>query len=164
TFLADLRPGRAFLRPILGASLMSHIASLVLSLSLAGAPDPEITDVRVTHGFMGAKLEKPGRLPGDNAFFAFNVKNLTLNKAGQAEFTMLLEIRDPKGEIVSTQGPRNMLVQNFFGGDSVPCHANMAVPLDAEPGNYSLNVVITDKATGKKASFTGKGKVLPRDF
>lgn len=144
---------------------MWYSASLLLgSLFLGGAGELEITDIRGTYGYLGATREKKGGLPGESVFFAFNVKNLTINKEGQADFTLFVEVLDPKGEVVFSQGPRNQLVKNYFGGNSVPCHALMMMPLDAEPGDYTLRVVVVDKASGKKASFSGKGKVLPRDF
>jgi hypothetical protein len=40
----------------------------------------------------------------------------------------------------------------------------MEVPLDAAPGEYSMKMTITDRATDKSVTVTGKGKVLPADF
>ncbi|MFO0964122.1 MAG: hypothetical protein U0793_00860 [Gemmataceae bacterium] len=144
---------------------MSHLPALLLwTFAAGGDAKLEITDVRTTLGYMGATRDKTPRLPGDTIHFAFNVRNLALNKEGQADFSMLLEVLDPKGDVIYSQGPRNHLVQNFFGGNLVPCHALMNLPNDAEPGEYTARVTITDKNGGGKVSFSGKGKVLAPDF
>jgi hypothetical protein len=144
---------------------MSHcIAWLLTAWAAAGAGELEITNPRTTYGQMGATRPKTGHMPGDSVFFAFNIKNLTPNKEGQVEFTTLVEVFDPKDELLYAQGPRQQLVQNYFGGNVVPYHAEMVLPIGAEPGTHSVRVTVADKISGKKVSFTGKGHVLTPDF
>jgi len=145
--------------------MWTALGILLMSVN-GGAPgDLQITDTRTTHGYMGATREKKaGALPGDDVFFSFNIKNLTIGKDGAAEFSLYLEVLDPKKDILYSQGPRNHKVQTYFGGDSVPCHAHMALPPNAIPGIYAAKVTVTDKASGKKVTFLGGGKVLPADF
>lgn len=142
---------------------MLHCVCLSFAL-LGGGEDLKITNPRTTYGYMGATHDKKGHFPGDSIYFAFDLANLTPNKEGQMDFSLLVEVFDPAKELVYSQGPRNHLVQNYFGGNSIPCHAEMSLPIGAEPGIYSVRVSVVDKVSGKKASFSGKGHVLPPDF
>lgn len=125
----------------------------------------EVVNARATHGALGSPVDKQkGRLPGDVAHFAFDIKNMTFDKDGRAFYSFLVEIRDPKGTLIYKEGPRNAIAQNSLGGNLLPCHANMEIPLDSEPGTYSLRIVVVDRATKKSVTLESKGKVRAADF
>lgn len=125
----------------------------------------EIVNARATFGALGSPFNKQkGRLPGDVAHFAFDVKNMTFDKDGRAFYSFLIEIHDPKGTLIYKEGPRNAIAQNSLGGNLLPCQANLELPLDSEPGTYSLRVTIVDRATKKSVVLESKGKVRKADF
>src|ERR1017187_3701434 len=106
-------------------------------LCLAGGQDNalEVTSPRVTYGYLGAPRPKlAGILPGDTAHFTFEIKNLKLDASGKAAYSIALEIRDADGKLFFEQKPYNAVAQNYLGGNSLPCAAHVAVPLDAKPG------------------------------
>lgn len=142
----------------------SFACVLALGLPLAQNGDLEIVNVRGTYGFLGAQRPPTGVIPGDVFHFAFDIKGMKLDAKGKASYSLLMEVRDEKGELIFKEGPRNAMVQNFLGGDLLPCSAQLEVPLQSKPGPVTLRVTITDRTTNKKAVFEGKGKVLPADF
>src|SRR5205807_10496991 len=103
-------------------------------------------------------------LPGDVACFAFDIKGLKLDDAGRASYAVAIEILDPKGQVFYREGPRNAVAQNFLGGDTLPCASHVNIPPDTPAGVHPIRVTIEDRNTKKKATFEGKGKVLPKGF
>jgi hypothetical protein len=146
---------------------MLNALALALTLSGPGAANGklEITDVRSTWGYLGASRPRTtGRLPGDIAHFAFNIKNLKLDENGRAYYSVAMEILDPKGQIFYKEAPHNATAQNYLGGNSLPAHAQLNVPLDTPPGEYTMRVTIHDRKANQTATFEGKGNVLPKAF
>ena len=144
------------------------VTALALALVLGGtgvANGPlEIANARPTYGYLGAPRPRAGVLPGEITHFAFDIKNLALDSKGRAHYSVAMEILDPKGQVFYREAPRNAVAQNYLGGNSLPCAAQLAVPLDTPPGEYKLRITIQDRTTKKSATFEGKGKVLPRAF
>jgi hypothetical protein len=142
--------------------------TLALALALAGAGAPagelQIANARGTYGYLGPTRPRTGVLPGEMVHFAFDIKNLKLDDKGQASFSVGMEILDPKGELFYREAPRNSVAVNNLGGNTLSCAAQLAVPLEAEPGEYTLRVMIKDRKANKSAKFETKGKVLPRAF
>jgi hypothetical protein len=140
-----------------------------LALCLASGPDAklEITTPRPTYGYLGAPRPTGadgGALPGDTVYFQFEIKNLKLDEAGKAMYSIAIEIRDEQDKLIFEQKPYNSVAQNFLGGNRLPCAAHVHIPLDAKPGAVSWKITIKDRAAGTTASVSGKGKVLPADF
>ena len=141
---------------------------LLCSLVSAGAGGDgklEIVNPRATYGHLGAARPKgTGILPGDVAHVAFEVNNLKHDDKGQSSYSIAIEVRDGSGELFYKQEPFNSVAQNFFGGNSLPCSAQLEIPQNAKPGTYSWKVTIHDRLANKSATVSGKGDVLKADF
>lgn len=139
---------------------------LLVSLSLAGqTPALEIVDPRPTYGHLGAVRPKgAGLLPGDAAHFTFGVKNLKLDDAGLAKYSVAIEVRDAKGKLFYEQKPFNTIAQNVFGGDTIPNSASVSIPLNQPPTDLHWKITVKDRTTDKAVELKGEGKVLPADF
>jgi len=125
----------------------------------------EITNPRATFGHLGAVRPKgKGILPGDVASFTFDIQNLKFGADGKASYSVAIEVRNGEGELFFKQAPFNSVAQNFFGGNSLPCSAQVEIPLTAKPGTYSWRVTIHDRLANQDAVATGTGQVLPADF
>jgi hypothetical protein len=135
-------------------------------LCLAGGQDGslELTNARRTYGHLGAPRPAAGILPGDTAYFSFDIKNLKFDGDGKAAYSIAIEIRDQAGKLMYEQKPYNAVAQNFLGGNSLPCAAHVFIPLDTKPGAVDWTVTVKDRATKQSAVLKGKGKVLPADF
>ena len=102
------------------------LPSLVLLAALAtvGAQNAplEIANAHATYGYLGAPHPTvEGRLPGDTIFFTFDIKNMKLDDAGRASYTLLVEVTNDKGQLIYKLGPTNAVAQNYLGGNSLPC-------------------------------------------
>ncbi len=142
---------------------------LCLGLAVAGAQEAplEIANARATYGYLGAKHPaSEGRLPGDIIFFTFDIKNMKLDDAGRASYSLLVEVTDDKGLLIFKQGPTNAIAQNYLGGDSLPCSAHLEIPIDSVPGIHHFKVTVTDRhrETNNKISYEKTGKILPPNF
>ena len=137
---------------------------IVLCLSTAQDSPLEIVNPRLTYGYLGAPRPKTGSLPGDIVHITCEIKNLKFDENGRAAYSIAIEIRDDAGKIFFEQRPYNAVAQNFLGGNSLPCSANVEIPLDAKPGKVAWKVTVVDRATKKSASLAGAGKILPADF
>jgi hypothetical protein len=124
----------------------------------------ELVNPRTTYGYFGAPRPKEGMLPGDAAHFTFEIKNLKLDDAGKASYSIAIEIRDADGKLFFEQKPYNSVARNFFGGATLPCSAQIDLPHDAKPGVVDWKVTVKDRTTNKSAVLEGKGKILPPDF
>lgn len=141
------------------------LPGLILCLSAVQGDSLEIANPRRTYGHLGAlRLKDGGILPGDTAYFTFEIKNLKLDAFGKAAYSIAIEIKDANGKVFYEQRPYNSVAQNFLGGNSLPCSAHIEVPLDAKPGPVDWKVTIVDRTTKKSTSSSGKGNILPADF
>jgi hypothetical protein len=148
---------------------MLHLMLLGLLLPVGAADGadagPEIADMHATYGHLGAVRPKgPGLVPGDVAAFTFAIKNLKLDQSGMASYSVAIEVRDAKGKLVYEQKPFNSIAQCQFGGNSLPCSAQIAVPLDAVPGPVSWKVTVKDRTADKSVEHKGEGNVLAPKF
>jgi hypothetical protein len=139
---------------------------VLLLLPTASAQDGklELVNLRRTYGYLGAARPKEGTMPGDSVHFTFEIKNLKLDEAGKASYSIAIEIRDPEGKLIYEQKPHNSVTRNFFGGATVPCSAHLEIPLDAKPGAVDWKVTVKDRSSNQTATIAGKGMILPVDF
>jgi hypothetical protein len=136
----------------------------LLALGQDDGSELEVGKVRPTYGYLGAPRPRTGILPGDVAHFSFDIKNLKLDANGRAAYSIAIEIRDDKGQLFYEQKPYNAVAHNFFGGNSLPASAHLAVPLDAKPGNYDIKVTVRDRNANISKVMQGKGRVLEAGF
>ena len=79
---------------------------IVLLLPAAQDATLEIGNARSTYGYLGAaKKIGAGTLPGDAAYFTFEIKNLKLDAGGKASYSIAIEIRDEQGKVFYEQKP-----------------------------------------------------------
>jgi len=144
---------------------LTWLPCILLCLPAAQGDALEIVNPRATYGHLGAPRPKGvGSLPGDVAHFTFEIKNLKLDDAGKAQFSIAIEIRDQAGKLFYEQKPYNSVAQNFLGGNTLPCSAHVEIPLDAKAGDVAWKVTVVDRSTKQAASVEGKGKILPANF
>jgi hypothetical protein len=144
--------------------MTSLFVGLALVTVQAQEGELELGPVHPTYGYLGAARPKTGILPGDVAHFTFDIKNLKLDANGRAAYSIAVEIRDDKGQLYYEQKPYNSVAHNFFGGNTLPASAHMAVPADAKPGIYDLKITVKDRNANVTKVMLGKGKVLPPGF
>jgi hypothetical protein len=145
---------------------MNALAISCLSVVLAGGDNKlEILNAYGTYGPLGAKRTPgAGILPGDTAYFTFDIKNLKLDPTGRASYSIGVDVFDAKGDVLFQLKPQNAVAQNYFGGNVLQASSFLDIPLDAKPGPVSWKVTVHDRAADMKATLEGKGKILPPEF
>jgi hypothetical protein len=143
---------------------VSAITAVLLSASLGQPGQLTVTNERLTYGHLGPVRESAKYLPGDMINLAFEVQNITFDKTGKAFYTTDLDLFDSSGAELLKQNPRKAVSPNYLGGNTLPCAANLGVPMESKPGVYKLVVTVVDEATKKSVKVEKKIEVLPKAF
>ena len=135
-----------------------------LALSLLAPPEAAgltLTNVRSTFGPFGGTRPAGPLLPGDALFLAFDINGVAPNPDGKATYTMEMVVKDAAGKAVFGDKPTPKTDDVPLGGSVLPGIAFMFVGPDRPPGQYTLNLTVTDdkKQTG---SFAHPFSVAPK--
>jgi hypothetical protein len=143
-------------------------STLVMAVALGTAPAAEgeltLSNVRLTRGVLGPTRDGSKILPGDTLFVCFDVEGVTVADDGKVQYSTAIEVANSHGRTIFKQDPRNQEVVCALGGNRVPAFASVDAGLQSPPGEYTLKVTVTDRASGKKASLTHTAELLPRGF
>ncbi|HYV38037.1 MAG TPA: hypothetical protein VE988_20290, partial [Gemmataceae bacterium] len=143
---------------------MSAVAVIVMGLSTAQPGKLSAANERLTFGHLGPVRDSNKFLPGDVVFLSFQVENMTFDPNGKATYSVGLDLADPKGAGIFKQQPRTASTRNYLGGTSVPCAANLQVPLETPPGVYTFCVTVVDNASKGSVTVERKIEILPKGF
>jgi hypothetical protein len=143
---------------------VSVVIAVLIGLGTGQTGKLAVANDRLTYGHLGPARESAKYLPGDVIHLVFEVQNMTFDSDGKASYAVGLEILDGKGAELHKQKPRNATSRNYLGGIILPCAANMQVPLETPPGNYTLRVSVIDNTTKKAVTTERKIEVLPKGF
>lgn len=135
-----------------------------LSLAPAQAGELRLENLRSTLGEFGPAREKDTLRPGDTLLLSFDIAGVTVDASGRVAYGMGMELKDGTGKSIFAQKPTDNADYLPLGGTTLPARAFVDVPLEQAAGNYSLTLTVTDKATGKSASFTREYDVKPKEF
>jgi hypothetical protein len=142
--------------------------TLALLLAVQAAPGQNttlaLTNVRYIHGYNGPVRKDNAFLPGDVVFLAFDIQNMALDAAGQAAFSIGMEVLDGTGQSRFRQVPQNQQARNYLGGNALPSVAQLQIPLETKPGDYTIRLTVTDRNAKSSQTLEQKAKVLPADF
>jgi hypothetical protein len=135
-----------------------------LSLPAADAGELQMTNDRVTFGRLGPTRKDTKFLPGDVYFVTFDIEGLQFNKEGNAQYSMQMELFDPKGVSKFKSLQKSDPVFAVQGGGRLTEAIHAVVPTDATPGEYRIDLVVTDVNTKKQAKMTRKYEVAEKAF
>jgi hypothetical protein len=138
--------------------------ALASGLALAQAGDLSLSNVRATYGLLGPARAKVDVLPGDTLWLEFDIEGITVADDGKVKYSMSLEATDAKGKVIYRQNATDQESLATLGGKSVPAQTHLDVGLDQPPGEYTVTVTVTDRASKQTKSLTQKLQVLPADF
>jgi hypothetical protein len=142
--------------------------TLALLLALQTTPGQNTTlalaNANFTFGNHGALRKDSDFLPGDVVFLAFDIQNMTCDASGRAAFSIAMEVLDGSGNPRFRQAPHNQTAQNYLGGNTLHSIAQVQVPLESKPGEYTIKLTVEDRAAKTTATLQRKARVLPLDF
>jgi hypothetical protein len=144
------------------------LTTVTLLAALSAAPgqadELKLTNVRATYGVLGPKRTERKVLPGDNIVLTFDIEGITADANGKVTYSVATEVTDKNGKVVFSSPAKPREALNALGGNSLTASANVDIGLDQPAGEYTLKGVVTDLATKKSQTLTGKFEVLPKAF
>ncbi len=144
------------------------LTTLALLLAVPAVPAQNaglaIDSDHFTYGYHGADRKEDAFLPGDVVFLGFNVRNMTFDASGRASFSIAMEILDGAGMSLFKQAPRNEQAMDYLGGGMLQSVADVQIPLNAKPGEFTIRLTISDRSNQASKTLERKVRVLPADF
>lgn len=137
---------------------------MFLSLVPGQTGQLNLTHVRATYGILGATRPDTKLLPGDNFVLCFDVEGVKADEAGKVLYSIGMDVTDAAGKVAFKQEPRELEANNSLGGTSLQAFASVQIGLDQPPGNYTVRVTVTNRATQAKGTLTRTYEVLPKGF
>lgn len=142
--------------------------TLALAATLSLAPQQAgqltLTNVRSSYGPLGVPRKDNKVLPGDRLYIAFDVEGITADQGGKVLYSMLTEVLDSKNKVLFKQDPQDLEAVLALGGKSMPAFVQLDAGLDQPPGEYTIKVVVTDRASKRSAILTRTFQLLPKGF
>jgi hypothetical protein len=139
------------------------VAALALSPAQA-AKEIKYDNVKSLYGFHGPLRTSQKFLPGDQLYVAFDMVGVTIAKDGIATYTMAMDVTDAAGKSWQKVEARETTDYAPLGGNTLPGRAYVVMGVDMPPGEYTMKLNTTDKATGAKGTLTYKFEVLKKDL
>jgi hypothetical protein len=143
--------------------------SIVLVAALAVTPgqatkEVKYDNVKSLYGFHGPLRTSQKFLPGDQLYVAFDMVGLTIGKDGNCTYTMAMDVTDTAGKSWQKVDARETMDYAPLGGNVLPGRAYVVMGVDMPPGDYTMKLTTTDKATGTKGTLSYKFEVLKKDL
>jgi hypothetical protein len=146
--------------------MMTALALLAtLPLAPGQTGDLTLSGTRLTHGLLGPQRADNKFLPGDKLVVSFNIEGMGSDSQGKVHYSTSLEVSDAAGKVIFRQPPaRELEAVNALGGSRLPAYAQVDIGLQQPPGEYTLKVIVGERASRKSATLTQKFTVLPAGF
>lgn len=142
------------------------LATLALAAVLQAAPAQTgklaLVHDRTTYGVLGQERKSDKLLPGDIFVVSFDIEGLQIKDNGEVEYSMGMELKNKDGKSQFKKEPQDLKAINALGGSSLPAFAMTDVGLDTPPGEYTLTVTVTDRASKTTATLMHKFEVMAK--
>ena len=137
---------------------------LLLSLAPGQSGQLNLTNVRATYGILGATRPDTKFLPGDSFVLCFDVEGVKADDAGKVLYSIGMEVTDAAGKVHLKQEPQELEANTSLGGTSLQAYASIQIGLDQPPGQYTVKLTATDRASRATGTLTRTYEVLPKGF
>src|SRR5712692_8321090 len=121
-------------------------------------------NARSVTGFFGPERQTDKLLPGDIYLLVFDIAGFKFDADGRILYRMAMQVTDSRGKIQFGREPEDREAFNSLGGNRVPASAVIEVRFDQPPGEYTLNLTVTDRTSKASQKLTRKFEVLPKAF
>jgi hypothetical protein len=129
----------------------------------AQASNLAIKNDRVTYGILGPERKDNKMLGGDVFVVTFDIDGLEVNKDdGKIKYGMLMVLTDAQGKEQFKKDSPELEAINALGGSRLPAYAMSDIGTDTPPGEYTLKVIVTDRATKATKELVRKFEVQPK--
>ena len=146
--------------------MFTTVALLSILGSVPGKADGlALTGVQLTHGVLGPIRPDARLLPGDSLYVSFTIQGISADPTGKVLYHMTTEVADASGKVTfKPPVPRDLEAINALGGNTLPAYARIDIGFDQAPGEYTAQIVVTDRTTKKTATLKQAFTVLPKAF
>ena len=141
-------------------ALLALAPAILAQTSTQAPPSPAVRAIRVARAVVSQSEDGPAIgsglsfLPGDIAFFSFQVENYKIGTTGKVQLTGHIEVSDSKGvhivprdeEIIGTS------ISEEDKDWKPKLRMQIQIPSIAPPGNYRIQFDVTDQQTRQTAS------------
>jgi len=138
--------------------------ALTLGMTPGEAGELRLSNIRPTNGLLGSERADSRLLPGDIFFVTFDIEGLKVDKSGSMFYSMAMEVRDSKNQVVYKSEPQDLDAPVPLGGHSLPGFAHVDLGREMAPGDYTLKVSVTDRASRGTKFFEKKFEVVRPTF
>jgi hypothetical protein len=135
-----------------------------LTLTPGQANQLSFLNVRSVTGYFGPERKSDKLIPGDIYLLVFDIDGFKIDTSGKILYRMAMQVTDSRGKIVFGTEPQDREAFNSLGGTRVPASALLEVRMDQPPGQYTLNLTVTDRTSKASAKLDRKFEVLPKAF
>jgi hypothetical protein len=135
-----------------------------LSFTPGQADQLSFLNVRSVTGYFGPERQTDKLLPGDVFLLVFDIAGFKIDADGRILYRMAMQVTDSRGKIQFGREPEDREAFNSLGGNRVPASAVIEVRFDQPPGEYTLNLTVTDRTSKASQKLTRKFEVLPKAF
>ncbi|MCS7166639.1 MAG: hypothetical protein RMI91_06565 [Gemmatales bacterium] len=139
---------------------------LLTSLTVAQAGELSVSPITATYGQLGPPRTDFRYLAGDTLFFQFDISGLRHDEAGRLRYVLHLELIGPENKVLFRQKLPEIVQVRVMGNPKVRQALHLALPEDATPGNYRLQVSVEDVQNPKenRASQSLTFQVVAQEF
>jgi hypothetical protein len=123
-----------------------------------------LTNIRTTHGPMGAVRADEKILPGDQVALSFDIAGAALDASGKVKYSIAMEVSNNQGKVLFRQAPRVHEAPLPPGAKVLPACATLDAGTEQPPGEYTVKVSVKDETSGGSESITRTYQLLPKGF
>jgi hypothetical protein len=140
--------------------------ALAAALSLTPGQTDQLSflNVRSVTGYFGPERQTNKLLPGDVYLLVFDIAGFKVDTQGKILYQMAMQVTDSRGKVQFGHEPQDREAYNSLGGNRVPASAFIEVRFDQPPGEYTLNITVTDRNSKASRKLAQKFEVLPKAF
>jgi hypothetical protein len=135
-----------------------------LSLVQGQTGSLKLTNVRTTYGVLGPSRPDTKFLPGDLFVLSFDIEGAKADAGGKVLYSIGMDVLDGKGKVRFRQVPRDLETTVEPGSKTLPAYASLQIGLDAQPGDYTVKLTVTDRAAKASQELTRSCQLLPKAF
>jgi hypothetical protein len=144
--------------------MWTTLALAALSFGAGQADQLSFLNVRSVTGYFGPERQTDRLLPGDLYVLVFDIDGFKIDANGKISYRMAMQVTDSRGKIQFGAEPQDREAFNSLGGNRVPASAVIEIRFDQPPGEYTLNLTVTDRTSKASQKLTRKFEVLPKGF
>lgn len=137
-----------------------------LSITPAQAGQLQLKNPRFTYGMFGQERKDSNYLPIDMVWLTFDIEGLQVKEDGSGRYSMAMKLKNNKKNkyLFEQDPPQELAFTNSLGGTRQPVQVLTHVLPGMDPGDYTVEVHVTDKLAKTFQKLERNFTVKPLEF